>query len=148
MLPHMWRSDVGSASLEFLAAGMLLLVPLLYLTLALGSVQSVALRAEGAARHAAHVFVGAPTPEEGAARARAAIMFELGEEQIDPDHATISISCAPVPDDCFTRDGYVTVSIDVTVPLPLSPPIVDGMPVAVSVSGTSTQAVSRFQAAQ
>lgn len=146
MHPHSWRNDKGSASLEFLAAGVLLLVPLLYLALTLGAVQSAALRAEGAARYAAQVFVEAPSPEEGAARARSAILFELVEGQLDPTQTSTTITCAPNHEECFTRDGYVTITVDVAVPIPLSPPIVDGTPASVNVSGSSTQAVSRFRA--
>ena len=47
----------GSASLEFLTVGMILLVPLVYLVLALAAIQGGSLAVEGAARHAARVAV-------------------------------------------------------------------------------------------
>ncbi|MCA1943576.1 MAG: pilus assembly protein, partial [Yonghaparkia sp.] len=61
--------DRGSASLEFLVAGLLMLVPLVYLILTLGTIQSAALATEGAARQAARVFVQAPSTAVGAAAA-------------------------------------------------------------------------------
>jgi len=64
--------DAGSASIEFLTAGMLLLVPIVYLVILVAAVQSAALATEGAARQAARVFVQAASVqsgEEGAARA-------------------------------------------------------------------------------
>src|ERR687898_866630 len=50
-------SDRGSASLEFLTVGIILLVPLVYLVLALAAIQAGALGVEGAARQAARVAV-------------------------------------------------------------------------------------------
>src|ERR671910_1978647 len=50
-------SDHGSASLEFLTVGVILLVPLVYLVLAVAAIQGGALGVEGAARQAARVAV-------------------------------------------------------------------------------------------
>ena len=50
-------SDDGSASLEFITVGLLLLVPLVYLVLTIAAVQGAALGVEGAARQASRVFV-------------------------------------------------------------------------------------------
>ena len=76
--------DDGTAALEFVTAGLILLVPLVYLILAVASVQAGALAVEGAARQAARVFVQAPTPDEAAARAARAIDFSLADYGIEP----------------------------------------------------------------
>ena len=49
--------DRGSASLEFLTVGMILLVPLVYLVLAVAAIQAAALGVDGAARQASRVAV-------------------------------------------------------------------------------------------
>ena len=54
-----WSSEAGSASLEFLTVGVILLVPLVYLVLAMSAIQAGALAVEGAARQAARVAVQA-----------------------------------------------------------------------------------------
>ena len=45
-------SDDGSASLEFITVGVLLLVPLVYLVLVVSSLQAASLAVEGAAQQA------------------------------------------------------------------------------------------------
>ena len=54
-----WTDDDGNASLEFITAGMILLLPLVYLVLVVAAVQAGSLAVEGAARQAVRVFVQA-----------------------------------------------------------------------------------------
>ncbi len=142
-------SDRGSASLEFLTAGLLMLVPLVYLILTLGAIQSAALATEGAARQAARVFVQAPTVGEGATAAQRAFDLALADHGVDAQDTTLTISCAPRPTECLTRRGWVTVEVSARVPLPLVPPVFDlRVPLAVPVEASATQQVSRFWGAR
>lgn len=137
--------DEGSASLEFVTVGMVLLIPLVYLVLVMSAIQAGALAAEGAARHAARVFVQSPTVATAQASAATAVEFALSDHGVDPDSASVAISCNPVPANCLTRQGFVTVRVDLTVPLPLVPPVLSGnFPVAVPLRATATEQVSRF----
>src|SRR3954464_11281688 len=68
--------DQGSAVIEFVAIGVLLLVPLVYLVLAMGRVQAASFAADGSARAAARAFVTAADDDD--ARRRAAIAVQLG----------------------------------------------------------------------
>lgn len=138
-------SDRGSASLEFLTAGLLLLVPLVYLILTLGAIQSAALATEGAARQAARVFVQAESTAAGTAAALRALELALADHGIEAEGTSLAISCAPRPDACHTRRGWVTIEVSARVPLPLVPPVVDlRVPLAVPVEASATQQVSRF----
>jgi len=141
-----WTSDeTGSASLEFVTTGMILLLPLVYLVLTVSAIQAGALAIEGAARQAARVYVQAPTVAEARADASRAIDFGLADYGIDAEQATVAISCSPKPRDCLHRRGYVTVSIAVAVPLPLVPPALSlNLPLAVNLESSATQQVSRF----
>lgn len=142
-------SDRGSASLEFLTAGLLMLVPLVYLILTLGTIQSAALATEGAARQAARVFVQAPTVAAGAAAAERALDLALADHGLEAINVALSIACTPNPGQCHTRHGWVTVEVAVRVPLPLVPPLLDlRVPLAVPVEASATQQVSRFWGAQ
>ncbi|MBX9471261.1 hypothetical protein [Microcella sp.] len=142
-------SDRGSASLEFITAGLLMLVPLVYLILTLGTIQSAALATEGAARQGARVFVQAESTAAGTAAARRALDLALADHGLDPSDVALSISCTPNPGQCHTRRGWVTVDIAVRVPLPLVPPIFDlRVPLAVPVEASATQQVSRFWGAR
>ncbi|MGV8884680.1 MAG: hypothetical protein ACOH1T_03705 [Microbacteriaceae bacterium] len=140
--PH---GESGSASLEFVTAGMILLLPLIYLVLVMSAIQGGALAVEGAARQAARVYVQAPDSAEAKASAIRAVEFGLADYGLDADDATIMISCEPEPSDCLTRRGFVTVVIGVSVPLPLVPPVLTmDVPLAVPLQATATQQVSRF----
>jgi Flp pilus assembly protein TadG len=140
---HRWADDEGSASLEFVTIGMILLLPLVYLVLAVASIQAGALAAEGAARQAARVFVQADTEREAREAADRAVRFALADHGVTDDAVEVAISCAASP--CLTRRAFVTVTIDLVVPLPLVPPVIVGdFPLAVPLESTATQQVSRF----
>jgi hypothetical protein len=140
-----WTEDDGSSSLEFITAGMILLLPLVYLVLAMAAIQGGALAVEGAARQAVRVFVQARTVDEAQSRAERAVQFGLKDYGLDAADATISISCLPTPSDCLHRLGAVTVRVSVPVRLPLVPAVLTmNTPLAVPLEATATEQVSRF----
>ncbi len=137
--------DTGSASLEFITAGVLLLLPIVYLVLVMSAVQAGAFAVEGASRQAARVFVQSPNTAEADAAAERAIEFALADYGLDTDDVVVSVSCAPNPAVCLTREGFVTITVTTSVPLPLVPPILNvNEPLAIPLSATATQQVSRF----
>src|SRR5688572_9737236 len=95
----------GSASLEFIVAGLLLLVPLVYLVLSVSSVQAASLAVEGSARHASRVFVQAGSIAEANAAAARAVEVTLADYGLDASDATVTIACRPNPSACLTRRG-------------------------------------------
>lgn len=136
--------EQGSASLEFLTAGLILLVPLVYLVVALSAIQSGALAVEGAARQAARVFVHAPDADEAAARATRAIQFGLGDYGLDAADASVRVDCEAAAE-CLTRRSAVTVTVTILVALPLVPDVLSLRDVtSVPVEASATQTVSRF----
>lgn len=141
-----FANDDGSAPLEFLTAGLLLLLPIVYLILVMAQVQAGALAVEGAARHAARVYVRAASSVDANDSAASAVEFSLVDHGMDPAGADIRIDCTPVPTDCLARRGFVTVTVSVEVPLPLVPPVIAGSaPLSIPLSATATQQVSRFR---
>ena len=147
-----WTDDAGdrgSASLEFIVAGLLLLVPLVYLVLTVSAVQGASLAVEGAARQATRVFVQAASPAEASAAAARAVEVTLADYGLDASDAAVTISCRPNPAACLTRRGFVTVSVQVVVPLPFAPPVLDvDVPAGLPVRATATEQVSRFAGAR
>lgn len=143
-----WADDGGTAALEFVTAGLILLVPLVYLILTLSAVQAGALAVEGAARQAARVFVQASTPQEAADRAARAIDFSLADYGIEPESASVTVSCGgPAVENCPARNAVVTVTVRLEVALPLVPDILDlSHAASVPVQATARQQVSRFWA--
>lgn len=139
------RGDEGSASIEFLTVGLLLLVPLSYLVLALASIQSASFAVEGAARHAARVFVQASSVGSAQAAAARAVEVTLADYGLDASSARVSITCRPDPADCLARRGFVTVSISTVAPLPLFPAVLGtDVPPGVTLDSVATEQVSRF----
>ena len=138
-------ADDGSAALEFITAGFLLLIPLVYLVIAMAAIQGGALSVEGASRQAARVFVQAPDAASAEERAQTAVDFALSDFGLQTVPATVKISCRPRPGVCLTRRGYVTVTVTASVPLPLVPNVLSlRTPLSVPMSATSTEQVSRF----
>ena len=143
--PRIIGSDEGSASVEFITVGLLLLVPIVYLVLALSSIQSASFAVEGAARQASRVFVQADSVGVGEAAAARAIAVTLADYGLDVGDAEIVISCRPDPADCLNRRGFVTVSISIVAPLPLFPEVLGtDIPAGVTIDSVSTEQVSRF----
>jgi hypothetical protein len=141
--------DDGSASLEFVTAGMIMLLPLVYLVLTMASIQGGALAVEGASRQAVRVFVQAGTEQEAQHRATRAIAFALADYGLDADDAEVSVQCSPKPSACLTRLGTVTVTVRTRVAMPLVPPILSlDVPLSVPLTSTATERVSRFWGAQ
>jgi Flp pilus assembly protein TadG len=139
--------DSGSASLEFITAGLILLVPMVYLILSVSAIQAASLSVEGASRQAARVFVQGKSLKDARVSAQLAVEFALSDYGLDPDQVTVTISCTPHPSQCLTRRGFVTVTVSASVPLPLSPPALDmKAPLSVPLRATATQQVSRFWA--
>ena len=124
---------------------MILLLPMVYLVLAMASIQGAALAVEGAARQAARVFVQAGDEATARAAAGRAIKFALADHGLEAAASEVQVSCTPDPDACLSRLGSVTVSVKLSVPLPLAPPVLDlGVPLSVPVQSSATGQVSRF----
>ena len=135
----------GSASLEFVTTGLVLLVPIVYLVIAMSTIQGAALAVEGASRQAARVFVESATLAEANASAERAVQFALADYGLDTEGVTVEISCSPKPAECLTRRGFVTVVVTSRSVLPLVPTVPDlDVPLSVPLSSTATQQVSRF----
>lgn len=136
-------SERGSASLEFLTVGIILLVPLVYLVLAVAAIQGGALAVEGAARQAARIAVQASA--EGAADAAVdrAVRVTLADYGVDAGAASVAIECSAT--DCLEPGSRIRVSVVARVALPLVPDFLALDAVgSVPLEASATQTVSRF----
>jgi Flp pilus assembly protein TadG len=75
--------DAGAATVEFVFVGVLVLVPLLYLVLAVFEVQRNAFAVTEAAREAGRAFATADTPETASARAAYAVQLALTDQGLN-----------------------------------------------------------------
>lgn len=141
--------DAGSASLEFITTGLILLVPLVYLMLTVSTIQGGALAVEAASRQAARVFVVSDSTAHAESRVERAVTYALADYGLDGDDVEVTVSCSPTPNRCLTRRGFVTVTVESRVTLPLVPSVLDlDAPLSVPLSAEATQQVSRFWGAR
>ncbi|WP_438854936.1 TadE family protein [Agromyces sp. M3QZ16-3] len=137
--------ESGSASLEFLTVAMILLVPLVYLVLAMSSIQAAALGVEGAARQAARVAVLRADAGGPAASVERAVRVVLADYGIDVDAASVAVDCSGP---CGTAGTRVTVVVGASVALPMVPQVLASSGIGtVRLESQAMQTVSRFAGA-
>ncbi|MGF2950449.1 TadE family protein [Microbacterium alcoholitolerans] len=139
------HDESGSAALEFIVVGVLLLVPLVYLIITLGAVQEQTLGAEAAARHTARVIGQAQDAETAATRGDAVLAGVVREYGMDADAVEVGISCRPAGSQCPAAGATVIVTVRTSVSLPFMPPLfgLDRI-AAIPVEAQSAQKVSRL----
>lgn len=144
-LARFLREDDGSASLEFLTVGLLMLVPLIYVVVALGQIQHQALGAEAAARHVARAISLSSDAASAGSSASEVLSAVMAAYDLDASATSLSISCVPASASCPTAEATVRVSVATRVSLPLAPPVLRLDQIAsVPVEASAVQRMSRF----
>ncbi|WP_203579790.1 TadE family protein [Microbacterium hibisci] len=136
-------TDRGSAALEFIVVGLILLVPLVYIVVALGLIQGQSLGAEAASRHIARAVSTAADADD--ARARADAVLAAVSEEYGLDDVDLSIGCTPAGAACPSAGATLHVSVRTVVALPLVPPVLElDRIAAIPVEASAAHKVSRF----
>lgn len=139
------RDDDGSASIEFIFVGLILLVPLVYLVIALGAIQHHSLGAEAGARHIARAISTAENAEQARERGDAIFRAIVDEYGMDSRSVDVDIQCSEPATSCPTAGAIVTVRVTTSVRLPLVPAVLGLEDLAkIPVEAQSVQKVSRF----
>lgn len=138
------EAERGSAPLEFIGVGLILLVPLVYLVLALGAVQQHTLGAEAAARHAARALSLAPDAATAFARADGVVASVVREYRMPPDTIAVRIECTPRGEACPRAGATVRVVVRSEVALPFIPAVMGLDRLAtIPISADAVQKMSR-----
>jgi len=136
----------GSALVEFVFLGVLVLVPLIYLVMVLARLQAGAYAASAASREAGRAFVTATRPGAAAGRAEAAARIAFEDQGFRGGEARLTMSCDGTP--CLRPDGRIEMVATVTVPLPLVPAFArDVVPLEVPLTARHLAVVDRFRGA-
>ncbi|WP_345803015.1 TadE family protein [Microbacterium sp. AZCO] len=135
----------GSAALEFILVGMLLLVPLVYLVVTLGLIQGQALGADAGARHIARAISTATDESDARDRIHDVLASVVDEYGMDAATVDLDLRCHPTGAVCPEPGATLVVTLRTRIPLPLVPPVfgLDGL-ASIPVEATSAQKVSRF----
>ena len=137
--------EAGSAALEFIVVGMLLLVPLVYLIVALGQIQGQSLGAEAGARHIARAVSTASGTDSARVSADRILRSVVDEYGLDARSVSVSMHCLPAGAACPQAGATVVVTVQTRVVLPLVPPVLGLDQLAgIPVEASAAQKISRF----
>ena len=142
----MKSDDHGTAAVEFVWWSLLLLVPLVYVLLAVFDTQRAAYGVSTASRAAALAFLQSPDPASGEQRARAAADVALDDQGLDG--ASVRVSCLPSPAQCLEPGSSVRVVVRATQPLPLTPSALGRQLGGITVDSTHTEPFGSYRAAR
>ena len=143
-MSHARREESGSAVVEFIVLGVVLLIPLVYLVMFMARIQPGHRDRRGPREgrpRLRHRF----SPSGAAAPARAQAAADLAfDDQGFAGRGTIAVSCDGSP--CLRPEGRISATARVIVPLPLIPAFArQVIPLEVPVSATHVSTVDRFR---
>lgn len=154
MRPDRWRDESGAAAVEFVALTLVLLLPILYLVVAIGRVQSGAYAAEAAAYSAARAAVVegldaldagvAPDAALAAASNAANLAATVVAEDfgLGADAVSIDLTCEGT---CLEPGTTVRARVAISVALPGVPSAVRAViPARVGVDSTAASPVDGY----
>ncbi|WP_240771280.1 hypothetical protein [Nocardioides sp. GY 10113] len=130
--------------MEITWIGILLLLPLLWLVLAVFDVQRGAFGTSGAARAAARAYALAPNDQVGEERARAAARLALADQGVEGE-PVLSFDCTPRLASCHSGTAVVTVRVRTTVELPGFPDVFGGGTPRFRLDSAHTVPIGRFR---
>lgn len=142
------RDERGSAVVEFSWLAILLLVPLLYVLLAVFDVQRAAYGATAATRAAGRAFIIVPaglTEDDARARAYEAARIAMADQGVELGPGELSISCRPA---CLEPGSTVTVELTTEVALPLIPDALGGDRPAIRINASHTEPYGDYREAK
>ncbi|MCL8251379.1 hypothetical protein AERO_08280 [Aeromicrobium fastidiosum] len=138
------RRDDGTATVEFVWLSLLLLMPLVYVVVAVFDAQRAAYGVSAASRAAAVAFLQSTDPASGEQRARVAADAALADQGIDG--ASVRVTCLPAPTECFEPGSSVRVVVRATQRLPLTPRALGSQLGGVTVDSTHTEPYGSYRA--
>lgn len=139
------HDETGSAIVEFVWLGLILMVPIVYILLAVFDLQRASYGVSAASRAAGRAFVLAPDQGSGYARAQRAAEVALKDQGIEPGGVAVRISCTPDPERCLSPGAVISVAVRTSQPLPFIPSALGGSRPAVTVNGTHTEPYGTFR---
>jgi len=136
----------GAALLEFVVLGVCVLLPLVYVVLAVMKVQAASFGVTEAARQAGRAFAQADTAANGSDRANLAARLALQDQGISVDEAQVTINCDVGM--CLSPGSSTTVLVATRISLPFVPDVwSDSSMASIEVSGEYRADIEALRAA-
>lgn len=140
------RDEGGTAAIEFVWLALLLLVPFVYILIAVFDTQRASYGVSTASRAAARAFLQSPDVATGERRAQVAARMALDDQDVDA--ASVRVTCLPSPGDCLQPGSSVRVVVRTTQALPLTPSALGEQLGGVKVNSTHTEPYGSFRSAR
>lgn len=137
--------ETGSALVEVVWLGVLLLLPMLWIVMSVFEVQRGAFAVSAGARAAGRAYALAPTDEAGRRRAEAAAQLALDDQGVGDAPVHLAVSCRPRLGDCHQGRAVITVVLRSRVDLPLLPSALGGRAPSFALSASHTLPIGQFQ---
>jgi len=138
------RDERGSAVVELVWLGLLLLIPTIYIVLTAFEVQRGAFAVSAAARAAGRAYALSETDAQGRAQAEAVARRAFEDQGIGDVPRSVRVACSP-GGACLSGGSTITVTIDSRVDLPLLPDALGGDRPSIAVDATHSVAYGQFQ---
>lgn len=138
------NDEQGSALIEVVWLGVLLLLPMLWIVLSVFEVQRGAFSVEAAARSAARAYALAGEDALGRSRAEAAARQALADQGLEDAPLDVRVSCT-TPPACHSGTSVITVVVGTRVDLPLLPDVLGAGQPTFALDATHTVPIGRFQ---
>ena len=142
------RAEDGTAIVEFVWLALLLMVPLVYVVVAVLDTQRAAFAASTAARSAGRAFVTAPDQVTARARALAAVHLAFADQGVADAPTELLVSCRPDPDACLSPGSVVTIEVRSAARLPLVPSALGGGAPVIRVAARHSAPYGTFREAR
>ncbi len=139
------KGEHGSAIVELVWLGILLLVPLLWIVLSVSQVQQGAFGVTAAARSAGRAYALAPDDASGRQAAEEVARRALADQGLEDAPMKVTVTCTPYPHDCHNGTSLITVRIETSVVLPLLPDALGGGQPRFALDATHTVPIGRYR---
>jgi len=140
------RDDRGSAVIEFILIGVLVLVPLAYISVCIMRVQAATVASSLAVREAGRAFASANTAADARARAAAAARLALADQGFDMPARALKVHC--FTGGCLAPESAVEVELDWSVDLPWLPSFLGEERTAIPITARRTMPVDAYRGDQ
>lgn len=137
------RNDNGSATVEFIALSVILLIPALYLLVTISQLQAAGYASVAASDQAAKTIAYTDTDAQAESRAIRTVHLTAENYQLNPATTDTTIHCTNNP--CSTPGTQITVNVSIDVPLPLIPTFLGNQTRIATMDATGYHVIGEFE---